>query len=276
MCRQFRTSFLLALAVTFIFQSLFVLYLLTKVSLKDSEIPTEFGSFQSAKTHLQEEPELLRPPNCEALGKTALSAIKRATTTKCKEELKSIACLLKNTKLTPERLPNSCLREGAVPGGFLGCFSDAGDQQSRLLSSYGVKLSQLTVQKCLDVCAQSSYPYAGVHNGKECYCGVHKPSLEQLLARDTYCNVLCDGQPSGGRQTCGGVDATEVFDTGVPTRQSIKLLDPLPLMVSNGTGSVRIAFILTLNGRALRQVSTKPLSSQIVPKEYKSSAMSFW
>jgi len=147
------------------------------------------------------------------------------------------------------RLPNYCLRKDSVLGSSLGCFLDEKSQNPRLLPSYGVKLQSLTVQKCIDLCSQSSFPYAGVHNGKECYCGVLKPSLEHLLAR-TYCNLPCDGQSGQG---CGGVDATEVFDTAVPTRESAKLLAANFTRVTNST--TRIGFILTVNGRALRQVT---------------------
>ena len=245
MCRQFRTYFLLVIAIAFIFQSLLVFYLLAKV--KDTEGPTEFGSSDSSRIHSiqvkEKESAGFSKPLCGSVGKTALSAIKRATTQKCKEELSDIACRLKNNQLVPERLPNYCPRKNSIAGSSLGCFHD--NNQSRLLSSYGVKLQGLTVQKCIDLCAQSSFMFSGLHNGKECYCGNKKPSLEHLLTR-TYCNVACDGQSS---QTCGGVDATEVFDSGVPTRDFAKLKDP----VANGT--TKIAFILTLNGRALRQVT---------------------
>ena len=247
MCRQFRTYFLLVIAIAFIFQSLLVFYLLGKV--KDTEGPTEFGSSGLWKAQqLHDVKEKTNGPlggqsPCGALGKTATSAIKRASTQKCKEELTDLACRHKTGKLVPQRLPNHCPRKGSVPGHFLGCFHD--NNQSRLLSSYGVKLQGLTVQKCIDICAQSAYHYAGVHNGKECYCGNKKPQLEHLLT-PSYCSVACDGQSS---QTCGGVDATEVFDSGVPSRDSAKLQDPIV------NGSVNIAFILTLNGRALRQVT---------------------
>nr|SVE71518.1 EOG090X01AN [Daphnia similis]SVE72151.1 EOG090X01AN [Daphnia similis] len=245
MCRQFRTYFLLVIAMAFIFQSLLVFYLLAKV--KDTEGPTEFGSSDSSRIQQafvnEKEPSVSRKSACGILSKTALSAIKRATTKKCKEELSDIACRLKNNQLVPERLPNNCPRKDSVPGSSLGCFHD--NNQSRLLSSYGVKLPGLTNQKCIDLCAQSAFLYAGTHDGKECYCGNKKPSLEHLLTK-TYCSVPCDGQSS---QTCGGVDATEIFDSGVPTRDSAKLQAP----IVNGTA--RIAFILTLNGRALRQVT---------------------
>nr|SVE79959.1 EOG090X01AN [Daphnia magna]SVE81156.1 EOG090X01AN [Daphnia magna] len=245
MCRQFRTYFLLVIAMAFIFQSLLVFYLLAKV--KDTEGPTEFGSSDSSRIQQafvnEKEPSVLSNSACGILSKTALSAIKRATTKKCKEELSDIACRLKNNQLVPERLPNNCPRKDSVPGSSLGCFHD--NNQSRLLSSYGVKLPGLTNQKCIDLCGQSAFLYAGTHNGKECYCGNKKPSLEHLLTK-TYCSVPCDGQSS---QTCGGVDATEIFDSGVPTRDSAKLQAP----IVNGTA--KIAFILTLNGRALRQVT---------------------
>lgn len=244
MCRQFRTYFLLVIAIVFICQSLLVFYLLAKV--KDTEGPTEFGSSGASKNqnlHLKDA-EVSVTSKCGSVGKTALSAIKRATTQKCKEELREIACKHKNNELVPDRLPNFCQQKGSFPGSSLGCFHDYSNQ-SRLLSSYGVKLQGLTIQKCIDLCAQSSYNYAGTHSGKECYCGNKKPSLEHLLTRQ-YCSLPCDGQSS---QTCGGVDATEVFDTGVPARNFAKLQDP----ITNGT--IKIAFILTLNGRALRQVT---------------------
>lgn len=244
MCRQFRTYFLLVIAAAFIFQSLLVFYLLAKV--KDVEGPTELGSSSSSRTQqlLAKEVSVLNKSVslCGSLSKTALSAIKRATTKECKAELTDIACKLKNNQLVPKRLPNYCLRKDSIPGSSFGCFHDS--NQSRLLSSYGVKLQGLNIQKCIDLCAQSAYMYAGVHNGKECYCGNQKPSLEHLLTRN-YCSVPCDGHSS---HTCGGVDSTEVFDTGVPTRDSAKLHDP----IVNGT--TKIAFILTLNGRAIRQV----------------------
>ena len=115
MCRQFRTYFLLVIAMAFIFQSLLVFYLLAKV--KDTEGPTEFGSSDSSRMHqvLVKEKELnvLGKSMCGSLSKTALSAIKRATTKKCKEELSDVAV---NSKIinwyqrdyqtiAPERVP---------------------------------------------------------------------------------------------------------------------------------------------------------------------------
>ena len=110
-------------------------------------------------------------------------------------------------------------------------------------------MHKLTVAKCIDVCSQSAFPYAGVSGGNECYCGSQKPPADQLLNR-SYCSVPCVGR-SG--QYCGGIGMTEVFDTGVPARKSVKLRESSA--VNNGTGKARIAFILTLNGRGLRQVT---------------------
>nr|CAG4646048.1 EOG090X01AN [Macrothrix elegans] len=181
---------------------------------------------------------------CGTLTKTALSAIKRATSQTCKNDLQNIACQMKSNKLVPQRLPNYCLRNGSIPGTFIGCYHDS--NQSRLLSSYGVRQPGLTVQKCVDLCTQSSYAYAGVHHGKECYCGTQKPPTENLLTR-SYCSVPCDGLSS---QTCGGIDATEVFDTAVPAKHAKMLRLP-----EKNSSKVPIAFVLTLNGRGLRQVT---------------------
>ena len=238
MCRQFQTYFLLVL----ICQSFLVYYLLSKV--KENEGPSQMELLTA--DNFAREKELGYAGGkfpCQVTTKTAKSAIRRATTQQCKAELSRIACGIKAGELFPAKLPNYCARKNSKAGSHLGCFHD--DDESRLLSSYGVKLQEMTVQKCIDVCVQSAFPYAGIRKGKECYCGTERPSTEHLL-EGSYCNLPCEGQP---QQTCGGKDAVQVFDTGVPVKGSAKLMQP----VNNGT--LQIAFILTLNGRGLRQVT---------------------
>jgi hypothetical protein len=95
-CRHFRTYFLLVIGICFICQSLLVYYLLTKVN--ETEGPTEFGPSNGQNHQVQNQNQT----KC-SLGKTALSAVRRAATEKCKEELSDIACRLKNNQLVPER-----------------------------------------------------------------------------------------------------------------------------------------------------------------------------
>lgn len=242
MCRQFRTYFLLLLTAVFICQSFLVYYILAKV--KETEGPSQMESATAETLSKEKELGYAGKFLCDVTTKTAMSAVRRATTQKCKQELSEIACGIKSKKIFPEKLPNYCTRKNSTPGSFLGCFHD--DGESRLLSSYGVKLNAITIQKCINICVQSSYPYAGIRKGKECYCGSEKPLLIHLLDQ-SYCNIPCDGQP---QLNCGGKDATQVFDTGVPSKVSLKLQQPF----ENAT--LPIAFILTLNGRSLRQVKS--------------------
>lgn len=102
-CRHFRTYFFLVIGICFICQSLLVYYLLTKV--KETEGPTEFGPSNRQSHHQQFNKADGNQTRCSP-GKTALSAIRRATTEKCKEELSNIACRLKNRQLVPERYYN--------------------------------------------------------------------------------------------------------------------------------------------------------------------------
>lgn len=104
-CRQFRTCFLLVVAIIFVCQSLVVYYLLSKVN--ETQVPIEFGPSGLSIVHnIQQldKSELSDGNNTKCSpGKTAFSAIRRATTQKCKDELSDIACRLKNHQLVPER-----------------------------------------------------------------------------------------------------------------------------------------------------------------------------
>ena len=102
-CRNFRTYFLLVIGICFICQSLLVYYLLTKVN--ETEGPTEFGPSNGQNHQVQFDKLEGNHSKCSP-SKTALSAIKRATSEKCKEELSDIACRLKNHQLVPERYYN--------------------------------------------------------------------------------------------------------------------------------------------------------------------------
>nr|CAG4640639.1 EOG090X01AN [Eulimnadia texana] len=178
--------------------------------------------------------------SCKVKSKTALSAIQRATTQQCKDEITDVACKLQQGVLFTNKLTSYCVRNNSSPRQLLGCYLDNSD--SRLLSSYGVKMHSATVDRCIDTCIQHSFPYAGLKDGQECYCGLVEPS-KSLAVPLSYCHLTCNGNSS---QKCGGKDSLLVYDTGSPTREAAKLSEP------RNTGTARIAFILTVNGRALR------------------------
>lgn len=56
--------------------------------------------------------ELDFKPRCEISTKEAISAINRATTQQCKEEIADITCLMQNDELYPKTLPRYCHLKG--------------------------------------------------------------------------------------------------------------------------------------------------------------------
>lgn len=100
-------------------------------------------------------------PACEISTKEAVSAIHRAKTQKCKQEIANITCLIKKGLLYPEKLPNYCPINDFVEGKSLGCFKD--EKNYRLLSGYyGTSKSSNSPEYCTRLCMQSGFPYAGV------------------------------------------------------------------------------------------------------------------
>lgn len=47
-----------------------------------------------------------------------------------------------------------------------------------------------TVEGCANACADHGYCFAGLENGRECWCGMHEP-LNSL--RGGFCNAPCSG-----------------------------------------------------------------------------------
>lgn len=100
-------------------------------------------------------------PGCEINTKEAISAIHRAKTQKCKQELVNVTCLAQRGLLYPKNLPNYCLSEGKTSGKSLGCYKD--EKNYRILSGYFANLkTSNSPEYCIQLCLQSGYPYAGV------------------------------------------------------------------------------------------------------------------
>lgn len=53
--------------------------------------------------------------------------------------------------------------------------------------------NKMTVQFCLDTCASSGYPLAGLEYGRDCWCGNQMPSDIPISAN---CNMGCSGDGS--------------------------------------------------------------------------------
>ncbi|XP_015918377.2 xylosyltransferase oxt isoform X1 [Parasteatoda tepidariorum] len=184
-------------------------------------------------------------PWCNITTKEAVTAIHRATTQACKHEIANITCLMQQGMLYPKRLPRFCPLKGDVPNKNLGCFKD--NFKKRLLSNYSKKLNNNSPTHCIDLCLQSGYQYAGVQYAKECFCGKEKP-LSEFKISEEFCKMEC---PQSPLEKCGGYFTMNVFHTGLPTMVK---LDPKPAVKVIEGDPVRIVFLLTVNGRAVRQV----------------------
>lgn len=100
-------------------------------------------------------------PACDINTKEAVSAIHRAKTQKCKQELVNVTCLALQGLLYPKVLPSYCPNDGHESGKSLGCFKD--EKNYRILNGYYANLkTSNSPEHCIQMCLQSGYPYAGV------------------------------------------------------------------------------------------------------------------
>lgn len=149
-------------------------------------------------------------PSCEITSKEALSALQRAKTLQCKQQIANITCAIQNDSFYPKRLESLCPAYNYTSHKSLGCYKD--NKDVRILSSYSVNLKHLnSPHKCIALCLQSGYPYAGTQYGKECFCGSEEPNTSVKLA-DSSCNIPCTGDPS---EVCGGYYTMNVYETGI-------------------------------------------------------------
>ncbi|XP_077526225.1 xylosyltransferase oxt isoform X1 [Haemaphysalis longicornis] len=191
-------------------------------------------------------------PECDIVEKDAVSAIQRATTTECKWELANVTCLVKRGMLYPSELPRSCDGSpGRVVGEHLGCFRD--DKRSRLFERLASRTSSNSRRHCVGLCLRLGFPWAGLQYGTECFCSKTEPASNVTLP-SRFCDMVC---PADKNELCGGYLAMDVFATGLPTAGEIakrEILWPLAPSSARSLKPARIAFLLSVNGRAVRQV----------------------
>ncbi|XP_012284899.1 xylosyltransferase oxt [Orussus abietinus] len=188
-------------------------------------------------------------PMCDVTGREAVSAITRAQSQTCKERIVNVTCLSQQGLLYPKKIQSFCphsLGFIEVPRS-LGCFKD--DKTHRILSGYyAVFKGNNSPVHCAYLCLQSGYPYAGIEYSVECFCGMEEPSRVKRLP-DSSCNMKCPGNP---KETCGGYLTINIFHTGIQKFKAQEARNS-----SSRTGKekpARIAYLLTVNGRASRQV----------------------
>ncbi|RZC41939.1 Branch, WSC, and/or Xylo C domain containing protein, partial [Asbolus verrucosus] len=184
-------------------------------------------------------------PQCEINGKEAVSAIHRAKTQRCKQLIANVSCQSPVGTLYSKHLSGSCPSGGKVAGKALGCFKD--ENNYRLLTGYfGVYKKNNLQSHCIQICLQSGFEYAGVQYSNECFCGNDEPPSIYKLP-DSSCNMKC---PGDSHATCGGYYTINIYQTGIK-----KFIPQVANTKSPPSDEehVKIVFLLTLNGRAIRQ-----------------------
>lgn len=108
--------------------------------------------------------ELEFVPSCDIDTKEAVSAIHRAQTQSCKQTIANITCAIQAGTFYSSFLPNYCPNENFIANRALGCFRD--EKKFRILSGYYTNFKTLnTPAKCIQMCLQSGFLYAGVQYG---------------------------------------------------------------------------------------------------------------
>lgn len=189
----------------------------------------------------------LRYP-CNITAKEAVSAINRATSLGCKQELVDLVCSLDKGLVYPASLPRSCPKkvDPATKGRHMGCFQDSFTK--RVLQGHLVKMKDTnSPQVCLEVCINTGFSYSGVQYGLECFCGNAQPQAS-LLLDPGKCDLPC---PGGGPATCGGYLTMDITETGLVPYLPSKLGQEGQ---SQDQAPVRLVYLLTVAGRASRQV----------------------
>ncbi|XP_069125008.1 xylosyltransferase 1-like [Argopecten irradians] len=191
----------------------------------------------------------LYKPKCVISGKEAMSAINRSKTPGCKQEIADVFCLAQEGKLYPSSLPNSCPFKGThSKGHYLGCYSD--NMQNRDLRFIKEFPEDNSPTKCTNFCLLLGYAYAGLQYSKECWCGNHYGT--HPMEDEGRCSSHC---PGDREQKCGGYLTNSIYSTGLTT----KILTEASLVSEDAQlelqdEMVKIVFVLTVNGRAVRQV----------------------
>jgi len=181
-----------------------------------------------------------------SLPKDAISAAKRAKTEECRNQIIDLSCKIENGYFYPQTLPRYCTatRDAELAGRRIGCFKD--EFSARILQGYLFKDKVLnSPTTCVSKCAELGFSYAGLQFGLECFCGNKSPKPDQKLT-DVKCNKPCPGAED---TMCGGYLTMDVFHTGLTPLVPAKLGS-----INPSAPPVKVVFLLTVNGRALRQI----------------------
>jgi hypothetical protein len=90
---------------------------------------------------------------------------------------------------------------------YLGCFRDQGGVGTigRDLSGFALEDHRLTTEKCVSLCQDKGFRFAGTQSGRWCFCG----DSFGRSGKAGNCDVKCVGNPN---DICGGEWANSVYE----------------------------------------------------------------
>lgn len=89
-------------------------------------------------------------------------------------------------------------------GTLIGCFKDTNDFD---VKGYLERSQQNTPQRCISICKQKGFRYAGLQYSESCLCG----NSYGKYGPANNCNMKC----TGGPMMCGGYSSNHVYATGL-------------------------------------------------------------
>ncbi len=87
---------------------------------------------------------------------------------------------------------------------YVGCYQDQPGSSGHDLFGFFHSDSQLTTEKCVSLCREKGFQYAGTQYSKWCFCGNSYGRFGQAK----NCNTRCAGNDA---QVCGGEWANSVY-----------------------------------------------------------------
>ncbi|XP_022663399.1 xylosyltransferase oxt-like [Varroa destructor] len=213
------------------------------------------------KEHVEGGGELLRrsttelpfEPSCSLNGTEVQSALKRAQTAHCKRQIADVFCAHLRRSLYPTFLNNTCPSKEGNPGDTIGCFRlpniDSLQTPHYVANNTLAKHSAVsypTPMSCVWACLRVGAPFA-----------VFRSSSSQQEERRCACAKVQDKSWKRVEKPCSDdqcQDCGELYKTGLPIQ--MKKHQPLmpPADLSDNSPRAKIVFLLTVNGRALRQL----------------------
>uniref|UniRef100_A0AC34FQL7 Protein xylosyltransferase n=1 Tax=Panagrolaimus sp. ES5 TaxID=591445 RepID=A0AC34FQL7_9BILA len=232
----------LAIVGIYLFNTCILIRYLESQSGKEDDIihrHTDYnGSVESAK--------------CALKDPLITSALSRVKTEECKKSLIDVYCFHSDNL---EELDNTCPQfDRSQLNTYLGCYNATNSTAPSLLSGYHYTFSSTNTPKnCIQACFRAGFEIAGVKATSHCFCGNKKDlTISENILDDSNCqSTACSGNHN---QTCGGIQATAVYSTGV---EAVKRRFPKFVSLPENLNSrkrIKILFLLQLNGRSSRQV----------------------